>query len=178
MNKDIFKSILRPALVSNTTKDGAQFAEIMATAYMYATVGFCKTTFGASLLSGEKAFLQNSLKNAFAANFADTTGKSKQAAYKLMSIGFIGYWAGAKFDPTPMTTISMTVTTGGTKVRFPGSPEPLGTNIWLAFSQGYTDRFLDVLSASIITFQATISGDCTGTNVKGDPLIGPWFGVF
>ena len=178
MNKDIFKAILKPAITSNTTKNRAQFAEILATAYMYATVGFCKTTFGATLLSGEKAFLQNAINNAFDVNFSDTTGKSKQAAYKLMSVGFIGYWAGAKFDPTPMTAVSMTLVTEGTKVRFPGSPDPLGTNIWLSFSQGYTDRFLDVFSSSLIAFQATISGDCTGTNIKGDPVMGPWFGVF
>lgn len=178
MNKDIFKSILKPALISNTTKDRAQFAEIIAQAYTLSTVGFCKTLYGARLLSGQTEFLKSSINKAFDANFADKTGSVKQTAYKLMSIGFIGYWADAKFDITPMSTVSMVTATLGTKVTFPGSPDPFGTNIWLAFSQGYTDRFLDVFAASIIAFQSTVSGNCTGQLANGNPVVGYWTGIF
>ena len=63
MNKDIFKAIMRPALESNTTRDGNQFGELLATAYSYSTLGFAKTLYGAKLIQGQKAFLQEAISN-------------------------------------------------------------------------------------------------------------------
>ena len=178
MNKDIFKAIMRPALESNTTRDGNQFGELLATAYSYSTLGFAKTLYGAKLIQGQKAFLQDAISNAVNSNQGVTSRDILQTTSKLMAVGFIGYWAAAKFDlavPKP----ALSLATIGTKVMFPGAPEPLATHIWLAFSQGYTEKFLDVMCSALIMHQTTIQGTVMGTDATGKPVPVPipWMGI-
>ena len=178
MNKEIFKAIMKPALETNTTRDGNQFAELLSKAYELSTVGFAKTIYGGPLVKGHTAFLKDSIASAINANQSDTTGTTKTVAYKLMAVGFCGYWAGATILPLPAFA-PITVPIKGPKILFPGSPEPLATDLLIAFSQGYTDNFLSTLCAVLVKFQTTIAGTYDGT-IPGSPPVPavlPWTGI-
>jgi len=177
MNKDIFKAIMAPCLTTNQTKDGNQFAEIMSKAYQAATVGFSGTIYGSRLIAADAGFLEAAIGACINANLTDTTGNVMRSSYKLMAVGFVGYWASAKFSPLPpMPPIATPV--GGTTVNFPGSPTPLGDELWLCFSLGYTDKFLDMLSAVLIKFQTSVMGICNGIPTGGSNTVDiPWTGI-
>ncbi len=177
MNKSIFKAILRPCLETNQTKDGNQFAEILSKAYQMATVNFAGTIYGSRLVAADAGFLEASIANCVNSNLSDTTGQVMRSAYKLMAVGFIGYWASAKFTPIP-TMPPIATPVNGTKVLFPGSPSPLGDELWLCFSLGYTDNFLDALSAVLIKFQMTLMGSCNGIPAGATTAVDlPWTGI-
>jgi hypothetical protein len=177
MNKDIFKAIMKPCLVTNQTRDGNQFAEIMSKAYQAATIGFSGTTYGSKLIAADAGFLEAAIANAINANLSDRTGNVMKSSYKLMAVGFVAYWASAKFLPLP-TIPPIATPVNGTVVTFPGSPSPLGDELWLCFSLGYTDQFLDMLSAVLIKFQTTILGVCNGTPAGSTTVADiPWVGI-
>jgi len=176
MNATIFKKIMRPILVANNVESRSVFASIMAKAYETSTVGFAGTTFGAKLLKGDTAFLEKCINDAFDANFSDKTRSVNQSAYNLMAIGFMGYWASAKFTPTPFLP-AMDLTVKGPVVTIPGTPEPFGTNLFYSFVLGDVDKHLDALSNSILAFQRKIVGSIEGTAPNKSPIILPWVSI-
>ena len=169
---------MRPILSSNAVANRSVFAGIMAKAYECATVGFAGTTFGAKLIKGDSAFLEKSINDALDANFTDKTRDSNRAAYTLMAVGFMGYWASAKFTPTPYMP-GMDVTIKGPIVTVPGTLEPLAGNLFVSFVLGDVDRHLDSLSTSLLAFERTIVGSIEGTTPPPakSPIILPWIRI-
>jgi hypothetical protein len=176
MNTGIYKTVMRGLLQSNAVADRKVFAEIMAKAYQMSTVGFSGTIFGAKLISGDFAFLTSSINNALDANFADTTRGVNQSAYNLMAIGFMGYWASAKFTPMPYKP-AMTVTVKGPVVTVPGSPSPLGGNIFYSFVLGEAEAHLNAICTSLLVFHKTITGTISGNSSNGASVVLPWVGI-
>lgn len=176
MNVSIYKTVMRDLLQSNAVANRQVFAEIMAKAYEMSTVGFSGTTWGAKLISGDTAFLQSSINNALDANFADNTRGVNQSAYNLMGIGFMGYWASAKFIPLPYTPV-MTTTVKGAVVTIPGTPSPLGGNLFYSFVMGNADVHLTAITTTLLTFHQTITGTITGTDTNGAVIMLPWVGI-
>lgn len=178
MNATMFKSIMRPILTANNVANRSVFADIMATAYTTATVGFAGTTFGAKLIKGDTAFLKRSINDALDANFTDKTRDSNRAAYTLMAVGFMGYWASATFTPTPYLP-GMDVTVKGPVVKVPGTLEPLAGNLFISFVLGDVERHLDSLANSLLAFQRTIGGSIEGTSPAPakSPIILPWVSI-
>jgi len=167
---------MKDLLQSNAVADRKVFAEIMAKAYEVSTVGFAGTIFGAKLISGDTAFLTSSINNALDANFADTTRGVNQSAYNLMAIGFMGYWASAKFTPVPFAP-AMTATVKGPVVTVPGSPTPLGGNLFYSFVLGNAEAHLNAICMSLLAFQKTITGTISGTSSSGTAISLPWIGI-
>jgi len=176
MNISVFKSVMRPILDANNVANRSVFAGIMAKAYEVSTVGFAGTTFGARLVKGDTAFLEKCINDALDANFADTTRGSNRAAYTLMAVGFMGYWASAKFTPTPFLP-AMTTTIRGPVVKIPGTLEPLASNIFYSFVLGYSEKHLDALTTALKAFQRTIQGSVDGTTSTGAAIILPWISI-
>jgi hypothetical protein len=176
MNTAIFKAIMRPILVASNVQDRAVFASIMAKAYQTSTVGFTGTTFGAKLVKGDTAFLQQCINDALDANFNDKTRGVNRNAYLLMAMGFMGYWASAKFVPIPYAP-AMTATVKGAVVKIPGTPDPLGANLFYSFVMGDPDRHLDSITTSLLAFQRTIQGSIDGVNSSGTAVTLPWVSI-
>lgn len=177
MNAAIFKAIMKPILDANNVANRSVFAGIMSKAYEAATVGFAGTTFGARLIKGDTAFLEKCINDALDANFADKTRSSNRGAYTLMAVGFMGYWASAKFTPTPVAP-DMNATILGPVVKIPGTLEPLASNIFYSFVLGYSEKHLDALTTSLKSFQRTIKGSIDGTTSNGSPITNfPWVGI-
>jgi hypothetical protein len=176
MNSDIFKAVMKPLLDANNVANRSVFASIMAKAYELSTVGFTGTTFGARLVKGDTAFLEKCINDALDANHADTTRGSNRSAYTLMAVGFMGYWASAKFTPTPFLP-AMTTTIRGPVVKIPGILEPLASNIFYSFVLGYSDKHLDALTTCLKAYQRTIQGSIDGTTSTGSPVILPWVSI-
>lgn len=172
MNVEVFKAVMRPILSANNVANRSVFAGIMAKAYECATVGFAGTTFGARLVSGDTAFLQRCINDALDANFTDKTRSTNRSAYILMAVGFMGYWATAKFTPTPIPG-AMDVTVKGPVVKIPGSSDPLGANLFYSFVLGYTEPHLNSVCASLLAFQKTIAGTIEGTKGTAAVIL-PW----
>lgn len=175
MNVSIFKSIMKPLLESNTVKNRAVFADIMATAYSVSTVGYAGTSYGAQLVQGDKSFLQKCINDALDANFSDDTRSVNQTAYKLMAFGFMGYWASAKFTPL-FPVEKMDAVVKPTKISSPGNVGGLGANLFYAFVMGNADAHLNALTTSLLLFQRTISGNIVGTK-SGATVTFPWTGI-
>jgi hypothetical protein len=93
-----------------------------------------------------------------------------------MAVGFMGYWASAKFTPTPFLP-AMTVTIKGPVVKIPGTLEPLASNIFYSFVLAYSEAHLDSLTTSLRAFQRTIQGSIEGTSSTGTAVILPWFSI-
>lgn len=176
MNTAIFKSVMRQILETNTAADRAVFAEIMALAYSAATVGFSGTTFGARLIKGDTQFLQKCINDALDANFADSTRDVNVSAYNLMAVGFMGYWASARFTPIPFTP-TMVSTVKGAVVVVPGSQSPFGGNLFYSFVLGDPEAHLNALCMSIQMFHQTITGTITGLTSNGSAITLPWVGI-
>jgi hypothetical protein len=176
MNTAIFKAIMKPILVANNVQDRSVFASIMAKAYETSTVGFAGTTFGARLIKGDTAFLQKCINDALDANFSDKTRSVNRNAYILMAMGFMGYWASAKFTPTPFLP-AMTTTIKGAVVKIPGTMDPLGANLFYSFVMADPDRHLDSITSSLLAFQRTIQGSIEGTSSGGTAVILPWISI-
>ena len=176
MNVEVYKTVMRDLLQSNAVANRQVFSEIMAKAYELSTVGFAGTIWGAKLISGDTAFLQTSINNALDANFADSTRNVNLSAYNLMAIGFMGYWASAKFVPLPYKP-TMTATVKGPVVTVPGTPSPLGGNLFYSFVLGNQDAHLNAITTTLMTFHRTIAGTITGVTSNGSAITLPWTGV-
>jgi hypothetical protein len=175
MNVSIYKAVMQPLLSANNVANISVFASIMAKAYQAATVGFAKTTYGATLVKGDTAFLESCINNALNANFTDKTRSVNLSAYKLMAAGFLGYWATATFTPLyPVDKMDVLATP--TKVLIPGQLNPLGNNLFYSFVLGYTDAHLSAITTSLLAFQRTISGEIKGSK-SGAAVIIPWTGI-
>lgn len=175
MNVSIYKAIMQPLLAANNVANRSVFAAIMAKAYTAATVGFAKTSYGATLIKGNTAFLQQCINDSLDANFTDKTRSVNLSSYKLMAIGFMGYWSTATFTPLyPIPEMDTLVTP--TKVLIPGQLNPLGNNIFYSFVMGYPDAHLTAITTSLLAFQRTIVGEIKGSK-SGSPVIIPWTGI-
>jgi hypothetical protein len=173
MNGEVFKAIMQPLLESNQSADKTVYSEIMSKAYACATVGYAGTTFGARLISGDTAFLQQCINDCMDANFADKTREVGEQSYRLMAVGFMGYWASAKFTPVPIAP-QMSTTVKGPVVEYPGTSTPFGYQLWYSYSLGYPDAHLDALCAVIKEFQRTLTGKVEGLTSDGKPITLPW----
>jgi hypothetical protein len=120
MNKQTFKSLLKPEMGTNSVDDVDHAAKILADAYELSTIGSSCTFYGSTLVRGDKSTLEKFIKAAFEVN-KSTNSKN---GYILMAVGFCSYWIGTTFTPLPPMppAISSTV---GTKVLFPGDPKKL-----------------------------------------------------
>jgi len=176
MNIEVYKTVMRGLLQTNSAANRTVFSEIMAKSYELSTVGFAGTTFGAKLIRGDTAFLTSCINNALDANFADTTRGVNQSAYNLMAIGFMGYWASATFTPMPYKP-QMTLTVKGPVVTIPGSQSPLGGNLFYSFVLGNEEAHLNAICSSLLLFQKTINGTISGTTSNGAAIVLPWFGI-
>jgi len=93
-----------------------------------------------------------------------------------MAIGFMGYWASAKFTPVPFAP-AMTATVKGPVVTVPGSPTPLGGNLFYSFVLGNAEAHLNAICMSLLAFQKTITGTISGTSSSGTAISLPWIGI-
>lgn len=175
MNVGIYKAVMQPLLSANNVANRSVFADIMSKAYTAATVGYAKTSYGATLVKGNTAFLKQCINDALDANFSDKTRSVNLSAYKLMAIGFMGYWATATFTSL-FPSQEMDIVVKPTKVKDPGNFAGLGVNLFYSFVMGYPDVHLTVITTSLLAFQRTISGDIAGTKGQAAVTV-EWSGI-
>ena len=78
---------------------------------------------GCKVLSYNKAALKSAMKSAFDMLDADETGASKPAAGMIMAGGFVGFWTGGMFSPSPPASVQLSGIVH--TVIFPGAPIPV-----------------------------------------------------
>lgn len=178
MNTGLFKQIILPAFQRNLPANINAFSDIFGNAYYMSTIGFSKTIYGATLLYADKSFLIQPTFGALTKNFIDSDFSKLSQNYKIMALGFFGYWTTAKFDlkvPPPLTAIPPQ----GTRVVIPGSLDLIALGLRIAFSQGDPQRSADALVAGLVNYHATISGVYTANTTTGTPIPAPlpWTGI-
>jgi hypothetical protein len=72
---------------------------------------------------------------------------------------------------------AMTVTVKGPVVTVPGSPSPLGGNIFYSFVLGEAEAHLNAICTSLLVFHKTITGTISGNSSNGAAIVLPWVGI-